>query len=134
MYNSNLLLKATKEIVKQFQNVENMDEDKYRESCIEAIQRAFETDYITSEIIMYLSEWDWYVYPRNNMDYTITWDEKENKIKAKVYAKRYNCITVFEFNANTPIDCFLNSLDVIDENNILWFNPRQNEKIKNNMA
>jgi hypothetical protein len=56
MYNSNLLLKATKEIVKQFQNVENMDEDKYRDECKKAIWRAFETDEITSEIIMYLSE------------------------------------------------------------------------------
>ena len=38
------------------------------------------------------------------MDFTITRDEKENKIKAKTYAKRYCCITAFEFNANTPID------------------------------
>lgn len=123
MYNSNLLLNATREIVKQFQNVENMSEDDYRENCIKAIQRAFETDYITSEIIMYLSEWDGYVYPRNNMDYTLTRDKEENKIKAKVYAKRYNCITSFEFNANTPIDWILNAIDTIDENNILWFNP-----------
>ena len=56
MYNSNLLLKATREIVKQFANIENMDEDKYREECKKAIWRAFETDEITSEIIMYLSE------------------------------------------------------------------------------
>jgi len=125
MYNSNLLLKATREIVKQFQNVENMDEDKYRDECKKAIWRAFETDEITSEIIMYLSEWDWYVYPWDNMDFTLTRDEKENKIKAKTYAKRYNCITVFEFNANTPIDWILDSLDVIDENNILWFNTKQ---------
>ena len=123
MYNSNLLLNATREIVKQFQNVENMKEDDYRENCIKAIQRAFGTDYITSEIIMYLSEWDWYVYPRDNMDFTITRDKEENKIKAKVYAKRYKCITTFEFNANTPIDWILNALDTIDENNILWFNP-----------
>lgn len=125
MYNSNLLLKATREIVKQFQIVENMDEEKYRDECKKAIWRAFETDEITSEIIMYLSEWDWYVYPWDNMDFTLTRDEKENKIKAKTYAKRYNCITVFEFNANTPIDWILDSLDVIDENNILWFNTKQ---------
>ena len=123
--NTLLLLRATKEIVKQFQVVENMGEDEYRNNCIQAIQRAFETDMITSEIIMYLSEWDWYVYPRNNMDFTLTWDVKENKIKAKVYSKRYNCITVFEFNANTPIDWILNSLDVIDANNILWFNQKE---------
>ena len=134
MYNSNLLLKATREIVKQFANIEDMDEDKYRDECKKAIWRAFETDEITSEIIMYLSEWWWYVYPRNNMDFTLTWDEKENKIKAKTYAKRYNCITAFEFNANTPIDWILDSLDVIDENDILWFNTRQDEKIENNMA
>lgn len=130
MYNSNLLLKATREIVKQFANIENMDEDKYRDECKKAIWRAFETDETTSEIIMYLSEWDWYVYPRNNMDFTITRDEKENKIKAKVYAKRYNCITVFEFNANTPIDWILDALDVIDENDILWFNTRQSWKLQ----
>lgn len=119
MYNSNLLLKATKEIVKQFNHIENMNEDTYRKECIKAIQRAFETDEITSEFIMYLSEWDCYVYPRNRYDFTVLWDEEKNKITARVRDKKHSCNVVFEFNANTPIDEILDELDDIWDNFIL---------------
>lgn len=113
---TNVLLKATKEIVKQFQSIENMDEDTYRESCIQAIQRAFETNEIESEIIMYLSEWDWYTRPLDNIDFTLMRNKNEWKIKALVYYpwRYYN--VVYEFKDTCELDRILESLERIDKN------------------
>ena len=113
--NTRLMLKAPKEIVKQYANIENMSEEKYREECIKAIQRGFDTDMITSEIIMYLSEWDWYTRPLDNIDFTLVWYENEWKIKARVYYpwRYYNVI--YEFNDNCKLNDLLDSLEQIDK-------------------
>ena len=112
--NINLLLKATREIWKQFAWIENMDEDKYREEYKKAINRAFETNEIESEILMYLSEWDGYTRPCDNNDFSLFRYEKENKIKAKVYHpwRYYN--TIFEFDANYTLENILESIEQID--------------------
>lgn len=109
------LLKATKEVVKQFANIENMSEDKYREECKKAIQRAFDVDEITSEIIMYLSEGDWYCRPLDNENYILTWYEKENKIRAMEGSIIWRHNTVYEFNANVELEEILKDLDEIDK-------------------
>ena len=113
--NMNLLLKATREIWKQFAWIENMDEDKYRADYIKAIKRAFETNDTESEILMYLSEGDGYSRPCDNNDFSLFWYEKENKIKAKVYHpwRYYNAI--FEFDANYTLKNVLESIEQIDK-------------------
>lgn len=113
--NMNIMLKATREIWKQF-NAEfrDYDETSYRNEYIKSIQRAFDTNMIESEILMYLAEWDWYVRPMDNMDFTLIRDEKDNHIRARTWGKNLNYNIKYEFNANYDLKTILDCLEQID--------------------
>jgi hypothetical protein len=68
---------------------------------------------IESEILMYLTEKDWYVRPMDNMDFTLTWDDDKNQILAKVYQPWWYNI-IYEFNAGYDMDTILSCLEQID--------------------
>jgi hypothetical protein len=51
---TNIMLKATREIIKQYASI--IDEDKYESECKESISRAFDTNPIESEILLYLAQ------------------------------------------------------------------------------
>ena len=108
-------MKAIREMVKQYASIE--DEDKYRESCIKMIENTFDLTYIEAEALMYIAEGDWYVYPWDRVDFTLTRHEDKSivqKIKARVYQpwKCYNII--YELDANLFIRDILRTLSEID--------------------
>lgn len=112
--NMNIMLKATREIWKQFADeFADIDEEAYRREYIKAIQRVFDTNIIESEILMYLTEKDWYVRPMDNMDFTLTWDDEKNQILAKVYQPWWYNI-IYEFNASYDMETILSCLEQID--------------------
>ena len=108
-------MRAIREMVKQYASIE--DEDKYRESCIKMIEKTFDLTCVEAEVLLYLAEWDGYVYPWDWVDFTLTrHDDKSivQKIKARVYQpwRCYNII--YEFDANLFIRDILRTLWEID--------------------
>ena len=114
--NTNTMLKAIKEIIKLYPS-ENLDEDKYREELMETIKRIYDTDNIESEVLMYLAEWDWYVYPLDCRDYVLTRNKDRWIIKVNVslqwWKAPYNI--VLEFNDNYYIRNILNAIREYDK-------------------
>ena len=113
--NTNTMLKAILEIIKIYPH-ENVNEDTYRREIKETIKRIYDTNDIESEILMYLAEGDWYIYPLDCRDYILNWYEKENKIKVRVsnqWKTRYWLI--LEFDANYNIRDILRDLEEYDK-------------------
>ena len=115
--NTNTMLKAIEEIIKLYPS-QNLDEDKYRKNIMDTIARIYDTDTIESEVLMYLAEWDWYVYPLDCRDYVLTRKKDEWKIKADVCLHSYKWVlynTILEFNDNLYIRDILNALEDYDK-------------------
>ena len=113
------LLKATREMVKQFSEIK--DENTYREKCLEMLCKTIDLQEIEWEMLMYLSEWDCYVYEWKYVDFTILWNEKDNKIRArashnKSWWKYVEYSTIYEINANENLRYIVYQLENLDEN------------------
>ena len=119
---TNIMLKATREIIKQYASI--IDEDKYESECKESISRAFDTNPIESEILLYLAQWDGYTRPLDNIDFVLTRDEKNNQVKARVYKPWDYYNIVYEFNAWFWFWHILDSLDRIDKEKDLSHNQK----------
>jgi hypothetical protein len=85
---------------------------------MDTIARIYDTDTIESEVLMYLAEWDWYVYPLDCRDYVLTRKKDEWKIRVNVCLHSYKWViynTILEFNDNLYIRDILNALEDYDK-------------------
>lgn len=100
--NAQIILKATEEIIKLTPS-ENVKEDDYRENIMKSIKKFFNTnDDDLVEMIMYLAEWDSYVYEWKYVDFTILRCKSDNKIRVR--ASHNKCSNYVEFSTIYEID------------------------------
>lgn len=115
--NTNTMLKAILEIIKLYPS-ENLDEDKYRKNIMDTISRIYDTNTIESEVLMYLAEWDWYVYPLDCRDYVLKRKKDEWKIRVNVCLHSCKWVlynTILEFNDNLYIRDIIHALEDYDK-------------------
>lgn len=116
MMNTLLLLKATKEMIKQFDNVKNDKERK--EKCLEMLWKTFDLMKDESEFLYELSQWNCYVYKWKYVDFTIL--RKNNKFVLRASHNKYcwkyvDYNTIFEINQNENLRYIMLQLEHIDE-------------------
>ena len=116
MMNTLILLKATKEMVKQFSSIKK--ENEYNEKCIEMLCKTFDLKNEEGKFLLKLSNWDAYSYEGKFVDFIILW--KDNKIKCRAshnqaWWKYVEYNTIYEINENENLRYIFYQLENIDE-------------------
>lgn len=116
MMNTLLLVKATKEMVKQFSNIQNKKE--YDKKCIEMIGKTFDLWNNESNFLLKLSDWNAYFYEGKNVDFVIILENDKIRCRcthSKPVYRYASFQTVYEFNQNENISYIFRQLNDIDE-------------------